>query len=126
MSNVGRCSAFLALLLLTSFAITSSAARQNTGNKAGILSGVVADKAENAPIPYAFVYVHGSYKKALFDAAVPITAAGRFRVSLGPGVYDVFVAAAGFAPTCTSISIQAGKVTDFEPRLGPDFANLQD
>jgi len=89
-------------------------------NGEGVLSGIVADKAENAPIPYAFVYIHGGYRKAQVDTPVPIDKAGQFRISLAPGLYDVFVAAAGFAPTCTVVEVRSGEVTRFDPRLGPD------
>jgi hypothetical protein len=91
----------------------------------GVLTGVVADKAENAPIPYAFVYIHGAYKKAHIDASIPIDNAGRFRISLAPGLYDVFVAAVGFAPTCAIVSIRSGEVTTFLPRLGPDLEHSE-
>jgi carboxypeptidase family protein len=115
----------LAILLAAPFTFDLSGQAQSTGASEGVLSGIVADKAEDAPIPYAFVYVHGAYKKARADTSVPIDNAGRFRISLAPGPYDVFVAAAGFAPTCTIVSIRSGEETSFEPRLDPDFEHSE-
>ena len=105
--------------------IVCGQARPNIASE-GILTGVVADKAENAPISYAFVYIHGPYKKARIDTSMPIDNAGQFRISLTPGLYDVFVAAAGFAPTCAVVSIRSGEVTHFEPRLGPDLEHSEE
>ena len=116
----------MAVLVLTFFNFnTPRGQTRPTGPGEGVLTGVVADKAENGPIPYAFVYIHGAYKKARIDSSIPIDNAGQFRISLAPGLYDVFVAAAGFAPTCTVISIRSGEVIRFEPRLGPDLEHSE-
>jgi hypothetical protein len=124
MSLIGRSFLFVVLSVFCLWFVGRGQAQRSGAQ--GILTGVVADNAENAPIPYAFVYVHGGYRKARFDASVPIEGAGRFRVTLTPGLYDVFVAAAGFAPTCTVVSIRPARVTHFEPRLKPDLAHSQD
>jgi hypothetical protein len=115
--------AFLVLALFN-FIVHGQARPAAVGE--GVLVGVVADKTENAPIPFAFVYIHGPYKKARIDTPISIDNAGQFRISLTPGLYDVFVAAAGFAPTCTVVSIRSGEVTRFDPRLGPDLEHSEE
>ena len=89
----------------------------------GKLSVDVADAAENAPITDAFVLVHSGYGKK--DGTAKLTQNRRFEISLEPGVYDVFVAAAGFAPMCKTVEIALGKTTVFKTRLLPDQEHLQ-
>ena len=68
----------------------------------------------NAPIVKAFVLVHQPEGKKDFIVKV---SNGKFELSLAPGLYDVFVSASGFAPTCQRIKISAGQSAAFNPRL---------
>jgi hypothetical protein len=110
---------------MSAFVSLTASPKQQRPNAAteGALVGTVADKVENAPIPHAFVYVHGGPRKA--DSVPPVDGLGRFQVSLAPGLYDVFVASPGFLPTCVVVSIESGKTTKYEPRLGADNEHLQ-
>jgi hypothetical protein len=89
----------------------------------GKLVGDVADKAENAPISKAFVLVHPDFQDQK-DVTIKVSD-GRFQLSLAPGLYDVFVAASGFAPSCKIIKISEGHTTTYKPRLEPDNEHLQ-
>jgi hypothetical protein len=83
----------------------------------GKLIGDVADKAENTPIPKAFMLVHRPDGQK--DVIVKVSD-GRFQLSLAPGLYDVFVAASGFAPSCKKMQISQGQTAVFKARLVPD------
>ena len=103
--------------------VTSPQQTQTAGTSEGILTGVVADKFKNAPIRSAFIYVYGGTRQG--DFVPKVDSRGRFRVSLSPSLYSVFVAAEGFAPTCAVVQVNAGKTTDYNPRLGADNEHLQ-
>ena len=89
----------------------------------GKLVGNVADQAENAPIRNAFVYIHGGAWHG--DSKPAVNNAGHFEVSLEPGIYDIFIAAGGFKPTCAVVSIEANKVTPFDVRMAVDREHLE-
>jgi Carboxypeptidase regulatory-like domain len=89
----------------------------------GNLRGSVADEAETAPIKYAFVLVHGKSGKG--DITVKLDEHGGFDLRLAVGLYDVFVAADGFSPTCKKVEITAGHTTSFDVKLQPDSEHLQ-
>jgi len=82
----------------------------------GKLAGQVSDAA-NAPIAKAFVLVHQPEGKKDFIVKV---SNGRFELSLPPGLYDVFVSASGFSPSCKRIKISAGRSAVFNPLLQAD------
>jgi Carboxypeptidase regulatory-like domain len=89
----------------------------------GKLTGTVADQQEGAPIRCAFVFVHSSYGAG--DVTVKPDRYGKFNATLTPGLYDVFVAAPGFAPTCRSVRVDAYQTTVYSPRLGADVEHLE-
>jgi hypothetical protein len=121
--DVRKISAAAVLLLAFASPITtfsqSSALQSHRQN--GKLAGNVADTSE-APIRYAFVLVHGSITG---NVTVKINERGEFDVSLAPGLYDVFVAADGFAPVCKKIEIKVDASAVFKPGLEPDSEHLQ-
>ena len=82
----------------------------------------VADTIEAAPIPYAYVFVHRAEGKMTVTKVSPD---GGFEVRLLPGYYDVFFAAAGFAPACERVEIIAGETTRLAPRMGPNLPTSQ-
>ena len=88
----------------------------------GRLIGDVADKAENAPISKAFMLVHRPDGQK--DVIVKVSD-GRFDLSLVPGLYDVFVAASGFEPSCKKMKISQGQTAVFKARLEPDTQHLE-
>jgi Carboxypeptidase regulatory-like domain len=89
----------------------------------GNLRGSVADAAETAPIKCAFVLVHGRSGKR--DITVKLDENGKFDLRLAAGLYDIFVAADAFSPTCKKVEITAGHTTAFDIKLQPDNEHLQ-
>ena len=83
----------------------------------GKLVGDVADRAANAPISAAFLLVHRPDGKK--DVIVKVSD-GHFHLALSPSLYDVFVAAPGFGPSCRKIRISGAQTVTFKPRLEPD------
>jgi len=82
--------------------------------RATTLSGTVTDHY-GAAIPNAFVVIHwdpvglAAVKKNVGTKAtrsIATNKTGRFSMDLPPGVYDVFVRAAGFSPHCDKIIIR--------------------
>lgn len=111
--------AFTFLLLACLTATPQAKPSDSKGN----LIGSVADLAENAPIEYSFVLVHGKAENG--NITVKPDVRGRFDVRLAAGLYDVFVAADGFSPVCRKIRIVAGQTTAFDARLQPDSEHLE-
>jgi hypothetical protein len=51
---------------------------------------------------------------------------GDFELKLAPGLYDIFIAADGFAPGCKVIEIKASSQgTRYRVKLEPDFEHMQ-
>ena len=98
------------------FCCSLASATGKVVRKDGRLAGRVADTIEAAPIPYAYVFVHSGDGKMTVTKVGPD---GGFEVRLLPGYYDVFFAAAGFAPACESVEIIAGETVRLAPRMGP-------
>jgi hypothetical protein len=120
MKSTGRFLLAGALLLFAGLAAISQ-----TGQKVGDgkLQGDVADMAENAPIQYAFILVHSGSRKE--DVTAKVDANGQYELQLAPGLYDVFVAAEGFAPSCKKVQVVVDGTTTFRARLKPDTEHLQ-
>ena len=89
----------------------------------GLLTGRISDRAEGAPIRYAFVLIHQHSGDA--DQKAQIDSNGKFALSLPPGLYDVFVAADSFAPKCEKVRIVDGKTTSLDITLSPDIQHLE-
>jgi hypothetical protein len=121
-NSVRRWSAVAACLLVGCLSVVPQAARQGQG-PGGRLEGDVADLAENAPIRYAFVLVHSGLRKE--DIRVKVDENGRYDLQLPPGLYDVFVAAEGFAPFCKKVGVFVGRTTTVRARLKPDAEHLE-
>ena len=89
----------------------------------GTLSVNVTDAVENARTSNVITIVHPQgappIKQILkFEGA-------KFETSLKPGLYDVFVAAPGFKPACTVISVKDGETATYSPRLRVDDEHMQ-
>jgi hypothetical protein len=95
--------------------------------RTGRLTVDIADAAENAPIPGAFVYVHNDFTDTQHqrDVSVPLNPQGRGEVALTEGSYDVFVASGGFVPKCRVVKISADKATPVVERLAPDVEHME-
>jgi hypothetical protein len=109
-----------AFLLFVTLAVFAQSRKEG---QSGELRGSVADAAENAPIRYAVVLVRGGSGKKNVNAKVDER--GRFGIVLAPGLYDVFVTADGFAPSCRKIEVSAGRIATFEARLKADTEHLE-
>ena len=115
---------YFILIIIFSFVFSISVlAQAGTDAANGQLDGTVTDAAEGVPIPYAYVVIHADGGEK--DKAVKVNSRGQFVFSLDPGLYDVLVAAAGFAPTCRKLEITRGKTTEFDSRLKQDEEHLQ-
>jgi|SRR5665213_727486 len=104
------------------FLCTTISGQTNLTSSVGKLSVDVTDGAENTPIVGAFVLAHSQFGKK--DGTAKLPQNHRFEISLEPGVYDVFVAASGFAPTCKTVEVSLGKTTTLKATLLPDSEHL--
>jgi hypothetical protein len=89
------------------------------------LSGTVVDSA-GAVIPNTHVIVHwdsaglDGVKDNIGvndDKSATTDAAGHFSLELPPGVYDVFVASAGFFPRCEKLTIKVKEIHPYRVQL---------
>ena len=92
---------------------------------AATLSGTVVDYV-GAAVPDARVIIHWDSlgldgvtdNAGLKDDTIAATnATGHFSLELPPGVYDVFVAAAGFFPHCEKLSVKGTGTRPYMVRL---------
>jgi len=90
-------------------------------NESGI-SGRIVDKFERAPVGNAFVLVH---IRQAGDKSVRSNSAGIYHIELLPGVYDVFVSAEGFSPTCKKIEVRGHKITKFDVVLEANTLGME-
>jgi hypothetical protein len=105
--------------LLLAFSLTALSADLAT------LSGTVVDPMGGV-IPNGRVIVHWDSAGlecvkdnigVKDDKIVTTDATGRFSLELPPGVYDVFVTAAGFSPHCEKLTIKPGEVDPYSVHL---------
>lgn len=75
------------------------------GEDANGINGKVVDKAEHAPIGNVYVLAHRNGGK---DKSVRTDESGKYVMELLPSIYDVFISADGFAPTCRKIQVPRG------------------
>jgi hypothetical protein len=111
----------LAALFLPTLAllVTGNASAQNQSG----IKGTVTDKVEHAPIRNVFVLVHTNKGN---DMHVRTDGAGTYVVQLPPGVYDVFLSAAGFSPMCRKVEIQSNGMTSFDVVLEANTLGMSD
>lgn len=114
---------FFSMVILVLFICMAALTQTRPQGEEGRLRGDVADAAENVPIKYAYVLVHSDSGKG--DVPAKLDERGQFELMLSPGLYDVFVAASGFAPVSKKIEISRNHTTIFKPRLKPDEEHLQ-
>ncbi|HZQ23194.1 MAG TPA: carboxypeptidase regulatory-like domain-containing protein [Terriglobales bacterium] len=89
----------------------------------GVLTVNVADAIEKAPIARAFIFVHGhTGSQAIMKNH---TSAGHYDISLAPGLYDIFVTAPAFAPTCKIVVVNSGETTTYNVTLKADDEHLE-
>lgn len=113
----------LVLTVVSVLCLTVSQVSGRDEPSAWIFSGVVVDKGEGVPIPYAHVWVHEETGMTTFTAQP--NGLGQFSVRLLPGYYDVLVGAPGFAPFAKKIWIQSGRAVTLRVTLGPDEEHMQ-
>jgi hypothetical protein len=89
----------------------------------GRLIGTVTELPEGQPVTKAAIYIHSFRNEG--DMTTKVDSQGKFVVSLAPGVYDIFVAAPVFAPTCKAIRILPGKTTDVSLKMDFDVENSE-
>jgi hypothetical protein len=103
--------------LLVVFALVAATVAHSPSS-GGTLKGTVKDSWAGVPVPDAYLLVYLSGSPEGPAEHLRVARDGTYTMSLGPGYYDVFVVAKGFAPTCREIRINAGKTEVFDARLG--------
>jgi outer membrane receptor protein involved in Fe transport len=113
------CKRSLALLTVL-VVIASAAARAQTGERH--LEGVVLDQ-QALPIPGAQIVVTGQQAGVRRTA---VASTNRFRIDgLAPGIYEVRVAAPGFAPKVEMVDLRTAENATLEFRLEPGRVSEQ-
>ncbi len=112
------------LLVITIFLAMPHLARGADAN--GVLHGVVHDPDGAVVAGAAILIQHWELKDGdlthavlRMEPALYTDAKGEFSVKLPPGVYDVFVSFAVFAPSVRELRIEAGKETAIKCDLRP-------
>jgi hypothetical protein len=82
------------------------------------LTGVVVDKAEQAPIARVHIWIHEDTGKESFTALTDQS--GHFAIRLPPGYYDVLFSSTGFSPYCKKIWVHSDKLIKLDVRMEPD------
>lgn len=124
-ANSRICMRCVLVLVLTCSVLVSGQTKKSLSQSPGTLTGDISDSApagDSGPIPYAAIFLRGFGTTAVIP--VKVDEKGKFKAVLPPGLYDVFVGADGFAPTCKVVSIESDKTTNFSPRLGPDSEHV--
>jgi len=122
-TTIVRGSTILWILAWCLWSVASLAHAGATTADKGLLTVDVADASENAPIPYASVYVHNHLDQEI--TVQQIGKSGRFEAPLAPDWYDVFVTAAGFTPVSRVVSIRSGQTIRYAPRLRADLEHME-
>lgn len=111
--------------LLPKFGVHLVAQTKELPRPPGTLVGDVKDNAPtdySGPIAYAAIFLRASGTKT--EIRLEVNEKGQFRAMLPPGLYDIYVGADGFAPTCKVLVIESNKTTKYSPRLGPDVEHM--
>jgi Carboxypeptidase regulatory-like domain len=88
----------------------------------GTLSGRITDPAGAAVAEVSVRIQHWEADKlhrfaVTEDSLLKTDMDGRYSLNLNPGLYDVFVTFPSFLPVAKRVKVEAGKVTDFSPKL---------
>ena len=113
---------FIAIFFVLILVCITASSQENPSSAKGKLSGRVVDM-NNLPIKYAFVFLHNTQGKS--DVTVKLDEHGRFSLQPEVGLYDIFVTAEGFSPTCKRVEISEGHTTIYNARLKPDNEHLE-
>ena len=101
------------LRLISTVLVLLSPCISQTQEQSGI-RGTIVDKSERAPIGNGFVLVHS---RQTGDRDVLTDRTGIYDIELPPGIYDIFISAAGFSPACKKLRVNAHKMTKFDVAL---------
>jgi hypothetical protein len=119
----------VSLVLFTCVSILSLAmavlGQVHRAEPTGRIKFEVSDAAKE-PISTAFVYVHANVVQSeQQDLIVSLDLQGRAESVLRPGLYDVFVSAAGFAPKCSVVEVLPDRSAQVTLKMSPDSKHLQ-
>ena len=108
------------LVLAVLVSICTLAIAQDTDKPAsrGSLSGAIAQRASNAPLSTAMLFLQRERSNELLT--VRVGNAGQFLITLDSGDYNIMVVADGFAPFCKKIRIEKNQTEHFVARLNTD------
>jgi hypothetical protein len=118
---------FLAFFLLLLTAAKYAAASPAPEKDGTLVVLVTWGDVENTPATNVYVEAHGyvarlSAKKSFVFEMVR---AGRYEVSLPPGIYDVFISDGSSEPRCRRMQIEAGKIGTWTLKLEIDEVFMQ-
>lgn len=103
--------------LITFFFCASIAIAQTKGT----LTGIIKDKeANNAPLPFANIYVKETKNSASSDET------GKYTIQLNPGNYTISFSSIGYEDFEKTVTIKAGEVTTLDCTLGSGNYTLKD
>jgi hypothetical protein len=88
------------------------------------IKGRVVDRARGERIPNAYVVIHNN--TTVTDTVVRSDNDGKWRGSIPPGVYNIFVASPGFAPHCDSFIARPREPITIKVILSPDHKTQTD
>ena len=104
------------LSLLAAFLLVCVPLRAQSGQPATVTGKITAD-GEGA-ITYATVYLKGTARRAATDDA------GRYRLQVPPGRYELIVTATGYKGAQRSLTLRAGERRQLDVRLEPNEQQL--
>lgn len=87
----------------------------------GTLTGIIKDKeANNAPLPFANIYVKETKNSASSDET------GKYTIQVNPGNYTISFSSIGYEGAEKTVTIKAGEVTNLDCTLGSGNYTLKD
>ena len=91
-------------------------------NPSGV-KGRVVDQGGHAPVQNAYVFVH---RNRATDKTVRTDASGRYSIELPPDIYDIFIAADGFAPACRKVKVEPDGMMVYDATLDASLIGAQE
>ncbi len=91
-------------------------------NPSGV-KGKVVDQSEHAPIRNAYILAH---RNGATDKTLRTDESGRYSVELPPDIYDIFIAADGFAPACRKVKVEPDGMMVFDATLDASLIGTEE
>lgn len=91
-------------------------------NPSGV-KGKVVDQGGHAPIRDAYILAH---RNRATDKTVRTDESGRYLIELPPDIYDIFIAADGFAPACRKVKVEPDGMMVFDATLDASVIGIEE